>query len=142
MNFSIKTLFSSIIAIVILFSCGEKHPKNNSINTTDSTITSVDIDNTPSKVSLDKSIYGIWVFKKKKGWLEFHKDGTYSMGNGEEIRTENSKFVIDEANSVLLIETKKGNKDFSYRFENGFLFIKAKGKEKEFKYRRSDNRPI
>jgi len=142
MRYSIKLLVISLFAFTTLFSCGEKQEKSsNKINEEVAEITSSDSTEISSKRSLDESIYGIWVLKKKKGWLEFFEDGTFSKGNGTEVKSEKKKYKIDEAHSSLFIETNKGNREFYFRFENGFLLIKAKGKEREFKYRRSDKRP-
>ena len=129
----------SFIAISLLFSCGEHHPKNDTVKTSDS---SEIMSNNDGKIRTQdvNNLYGIWVTKKNK-WIEFNSDETYSMGVDGTVKVESKKFKIDKKRSGILVETKNGNKVFFFRFEDNFMYIRPEGKDKDIKYKKADKRP-
>ncbi len=140
MKKSIQFFAIGIIAISLFFSCGERHPKNDTVKTSDSTELS---SNNDSKIRTQdiNNLFGIWVTKKKNKWIEFRSDNTYSMGVGSTVKVEGKKFKFDKKRSGLLIETKNGNKVFFFRFEDNFMYIRPEGKDKDIKYKKADKRP-
>ena len=139
MKKSIQFFSISLIAVSLLFSCGQRHPKNETTNTGDTELVSKE--NVTSAMQDINKLYGIWVTKKNNKWIEFYDDDTYSMGAGSTVKVNKKKFRIDKKRSGILIETKNGNKVFFFRFEDNFMYIRPEGKDRDIKYIKADKRP-
>ena len=139
MKKSIQFFAISIIAVSLFFSCGQHHPKNDTISNDNTELTS-DKEVTAANQDIN-NLYGIWVTKKNNKWIEFNSDNTYSMGVGGTVKVDNKKYRIDKKRSGLLIETKNGNKVFFFRFEDNFMYIRPEGKGRDVKYIKTDKRP-
>jgi len=90
-----------------------------------------------------KDIIGIWKSEgsKKTLWIDFRPDGLYDQGFPGEVKEQNQPYELNTSNKQLVLKSEKGDRTFSYKFEDDFLIITLQGKDRAIKFEKVNVRP-